>query len=75
LDEIKRRGVKLSSAKELGKKGKVFIGMSRCDLYISMGDPIKENVDIGKWGVHVQHVYNGMNVYSENDTVTSLQLR
>lgn len=75
LDEIKRRGVKLSSTKEFEKKGKVFLGMSRCDIYISMGDPIKENVDIGKWGVHVQYVYNGMNVYSENDSVTSLQLR
>jgi len=75
LDEIKRRGVKLSSAKELEKKGKVFLGMSRCDLYTSMGNPLKENVDIGKWGVHVQHVYSGMNVYSENETVTSIQLR
>jgi|GEM_PF-1717537 len=75
FDEIKRRGVKLSSAKELEKKGKLFLGMSRCDLYISMGAPLKENVDIGKWGVHVQHIYNGMNVYSENETVTSLQLR
>lgn len=75
LDEMKRRGVKLSSTKDFERKGKVFLGMSRCDLYISMGDPIKENVDIGKWGVHVQHIYNGMNVYSENETVTSLQLR
>lgn len=75
LNEIKRRGIKLSSIKDFEKKGEVFLGMSTCDLYISKGDPIKENVDIGKWGIHVQHIYNSMNVYSENGTVTSLQLR
>lgn len=75
VDEIKRRGVKLSSAKDFERKGRVFLGMSTCDLYISMGNPINENLDIGKWGVHVQHIYNSMNVYSENGTVTSLQIR
>lgn len=75
LDEIKRRGVKLSSQKDFDKYGKVFLGMSTCDLYISKGDPIKENIDYGSWGIHIQHIYNGMYVYSENGTVTSLQLR
>lgn len=55
------------------KKGLVRIGMSECQLYAAMGLPNEQNRTVGKWGVHIQHIYGGTYVYTENGRVTSWQ--
>ena len=53
---------------------KIRIGISECQLYASWGLPRDQNQSVGRWGVHIQHVYSyGTYVYTENGRVTSWQ--
>jgi len=49
------------------------LGMTQCDMYASWGSPDEENRSVGAWGVHIQHVYDGAYVYTENGRITSWQ--
>lgn len=71
IAEIKRR--KLRADVATVKKERMRIGMTLCELYASRGFPDDSNRSVGKWGVHIQHVYSGYYVYSENGVVTSWQ--
>ncbi len=55
------------------KAERVRMGISECQLYAARGAPREANRTVGKWGVHVQHVYNGTYIYTENGRVTSWQ--
>lgn len=70
--EARRR--KLQFDDSLVRKGHIKIGISKCQLYASWGIPNDDNESVGRWGVHVQHVYGGGTyVYTENGRVTSWQ--
>lgn len=69
--EAKRRKMKVSI--DLVKKEKIRIGMNLCGLYASWGRPQEENRTVGNWGVHIQHIYEGGYVYTENGVVASWQ--
>lgn len=70
--ELHRRNIKLNTAQIAQEK--IKLGISTCQLYASWGRPDSENRSVGKWGVHIQHVYgSGVYVYSENGQVTSWQ--
>ena len=77
IKEIERR--KLITKKEWQriKEKKITIGMSQCALYASWGAPAKENRSVGRWGVHIQHMYGDSPdwryVYTENGKITSWQ--
>lgn len=70
--EARRRKLQLDDS--LARKGHIKIGISKCQLYASWGMPNDDNESVGRWGVHVQHVYgSGTYVYTENGRVTSWQ--
>lgn len=72
LKELNRRNIKLNITQIVQQK--IKLGISTCQLYASWGNPKSENRSVGKWGVHIQHVYgSGVYVYSENGLVTSWQ--
>lgn len=54
----------------------VVIGMSKDDLFWSIGEPSKTNESVGVWGKHEQLIYRHSNIeyiYVENGKVTSWQ--
>ncbi|MEI6825909.1 MAG: hypothetical protein WCK54_09970 [Desulfuromonadales bacterium] len=54
-------------------EGSVFIGMTRDQVFTSLGRPFSNNKSTGKWGLHEQLVYGSSYVYLENGKVTSFQ--
>lgn len=71
IAEFKRRKYPVRTA--FIKKQQIYIGMSACGLYASLGIPDEENNTVGAWGTHTQHVYGKNYVYTENGRVTSWQ--
>lgn len=69
--EAKRRGIPLKDEKI--RSAVVNIGMNICSMYASLGLPEDENRSVGSWGVHIQHVYDGLYVYTQNGIITSWQ--
>jgi hypothetical protein len=69
--EAKQRKIVLNDKKV--KAQVVSLGMSICSMYASLGMPDEENRSVGSWGVHIQHVYGGLYVYTENGIITSWQ--
>lgn len=58
------------------KEGMIQVGMSKFALYASCGLPWKENVSVGTYGRHIQHVYGNQYstyVYTRNGKITSWQ--
>ncbi len=66
---------KLSFNSSLIRSGKIKIGMTECELLASWGYPHDKHENVGRWGVHIQHVFGnfGPYVYTENGRVTSWQ--
>lgn len=73
LTEKHRKARKLLINRALVLKSEIRLGMSQCELYASWGEPTEENRSVGRWGVHVQHVYDDSYVYTENGRVTAWQ--
>jgi hypothetical protein len=71
IAEAKKRGIKVN--RDLVKNSQIRIGMSQCNLYAALGIPEHENRTVGSWGVKIQHVYDGLYVYTDNGIVTSWQ--
>lgn len=69
--EAKKRGITLNDKKIKSKV--VNIGMNICSMYASLGMPEDENRSVGSWGVHIQHVYSELYVYTQNGIITSWQ--
>lgn len=55
------------------KGGKIWIGMTSEMARMSIGNPIKINQSVGKWGTHQQWVYDSTYLYFENGILTSYQ--
>lgn len=71
-NEAARRKQKFDDS--LVRNEKVKMGISECQLYATLGLPEDQNRTVGRWGVHIQHIYGGGNyVYTENGRVTSWQ--
>lgn len=51
----------------------VKIGMTECQLYATWGLPDEQNRTVGRWGIHIQHIYGSKYIYTENGRVTSWQ--
>lgn len=64
---------KLMFDSKLTRSEQIRIGISECQLYASWGYPGSQNRSVGSWGVHIQHVYGKIYVYTENGRVTSYQ--
>lgn len=64
---------KLSVKDSIIKLEKIKLGISVCSLYASWGNPRDENVSVGSWGTHTQHIFANNYVYSENGKITSWQ--
>lgn len=69
--ELNRRKLKLDDS--LVRNEQIRLGISECQLYASWGLPRDQNQSVGRWGIHIQHVYYGKYVYTENGRVTSWQ--
>lgn len=79
-DEITRRNLLTPEEWQLASERKLRRGMSQCAMYVSWGNPDRENRSVGSWGTHIQHVYHaGLRyvsptyVYTQNGKVTSWQ--
>lgn len=76
LKLVKKEAVrrKLKFDDSLVDQGRIKMGISECQLYASFGLPEDQNRTVGRWGVHIQHIYGGGTyVYTENGRVTSWQ--
>lgn len=73
LVKLEARRRKLAFNDSIIQKEKIKIGMTECQLYAAWGSPSERNRSVGTWGVHIQHVYSGSYVYTENGSVTSWQ--
>lgn len=71
VKEKDRRKLRINN--DLVIKEKIRIGASQCDLYASWGEPNSENRSVGRWGVHIQHIYDSNYVYTENGVISSWQ--
>ena len=71
--EASRR--KISFNATLIRSEKIRMGISECELYASWGYPDDQRRTVGRWGIHIQHIYGnfGPYVYTENGRVTSWQ--
>lgn len=76
--QAKYRKLNIDDAMVINQR--IYIGMTRCMLYASLGRPAFENRTVGRWGVHSQHVYRKYGfvksdeyVYTENGRVTGWQ--
>jgi len=71
LAEAQRRHLRLDMPRVRAQT--INIGATLCQMYASMGRPDRENRSVGSWGVHIQHGFEGLFVYTQNGTVTSFQ--
>lgn len=76
--EIKRRDLLNSQEWNAVEQKSVFIGMSLCGMYASLGRPTVENETVTARTLSIQHVYrfpyaNSIYVYTENGYVRSWQ--
>ena len=58
---------------DLIRRGSVALGMSEDAMLCALGSPEDRNRTVGSWGEHIQYVFDGMYVYTENGKVTSWQ--
>lgn len=67
---------------ELAREGSIQVGMTLAGLYAAWGFPKRANRSVGRFGVHIQHVYEWgyypdnhrtAYVYTENGILTSWQ--
>lgn len=78
-DEIRRRGLLTDTEWQAVSRTGIFIGMSTCGMYASIGRPNYENRTVTSRSERIQHVYRGIYdvhgryVYTENGRVTSWQ--
>jgi len=63
----------LSVSEDTAKKHAIRIGSTECELLAGYGLPSHKNRSVGSWGTHIQWVYGGTYIYSENGKVTSWQ--
>lgn len=79
--EIDQRNLISPTEWDLVEQHKIKIGMSVCALRASFG-PATENKTVGRYGVHIQHVYRcemcrhytkAFYVYTQNGRITSWQ--
>lgn len=74
LKEVKRRGLLSQQDQELIAQNKIAVRMSQCALYVSWGEPHKENKTVSANIVHIQHVYRrNQYVYTTNGKISSWQ--
>jgi len=86
LCEVSRKGsipeaaAVLATRKAFGPKdidlisqGSVALGMSEEAMLCALGSPEDRNRTVGSFGVHIQYVFDGLYVYTENGKVTSWQ--
>ena len=78
--ELERRNIFTEREWSLINSKKISIGISISALYASWGPPTSKNESVGKWGVHIQHVYGLYSryskptyVYTDNGKVSSWQ--
>lgn len=77
--EIRRRGLLTEKEWQAVAGNLIFIGMSTCGLYASIGRPHHENRTVTSRSERIQHVYRGLYdvygryVYTENGKVTAWQ--
>ncbi|WP_372826509.1 hypothetical protein [Polaromonas sp.] len=69
--ESRRRRLNINDLRATSRELK--LGDSQCQLYASKGFPQKTNRSVGSWGVHIQHVYRTVLVYTENGRVSAYQ--
>jgi hypothetical protein len=69
---VKRRAFTPTDLELIATKS-LKLGMDEEAMLCSLGPPKRANRSVGSWGVHIQHVYAGGNVYTENGKVTSWQ--
>jgi len=69
--EVRRRKLMFNDSQI--REEKVRVGMTQCQLFAVWGLPREQNRTVGKWGVHIQHVYGNSYIYTENGQVTSWQ--
>ena len=71
--EAVRRGLRLDI--KLVSERKIKLGLSECHLYASWGYPEDQNRSVGRWGIHIQHLYRALNTraYTDNGNITSWQ--
>lgn len=55
------------------KNKTIHLKMNICNMYAAWGLPEDENRSVGSFGVHIQHIYPGTYVYTENGVITSYQ--
>ena len=73
VEALARRRAFASDDIGLLSRGAIALGMSEDAMMCLLGSPEDSNRNVGSWGVHTQHVYDDMNVYTENGKVTSWQ--
>jgi hypothetical protein len=73
IEELVSRNVFAPNETSLIASRKVALGMSEDAMLCSLGSPERANRSVGSWGVHIQYVYEGLTVYTENGKVTSWQ--
>lgn len=71
ISEAKKRKIKLNTA--LVKQGSIMLGNNLCQMYAAWGLPSDRNRSVGRYGEHIQHIYGGTYVYTENGLITSWQ--
>ena len=77
--EIRRRGLLSEKEWQAAAQGAVFLGMSTCGLYASLGRPHHENKTVTASTDRIQHVYRGIYsvrgtyVYTDRGKVTAWQ--
>lgn len=71
VSEAKKRKIKLNTA--LVKQGSIMLGNNLCQMYAAWGLPSDRNRSVGRYGEHIQHIYGGTYVYTENGVITSWQ--
>ncbi len=72
-DAIEKRGILNKRDLSLIPQESYGIGMTQCGMYIVLGIPTTENKSVYSFGIHIQHVYPGTYVYTEDGIVTSYQ--